>query len=71
MQMAVSFECDSVIHGYHIYKEIWEASHNEMLNCMWETGNSFDPFAVAVIRGGEIIGHLPKLISAAALLFKA
>ena len=57
MQMAASFEFDSVIRGYHIYKEIWEASHGEMLNCVWETGNSFDPFAVAVIRGGEIIGH--------------
>ena len=69
MQMAASFEFDSVIRGYHIYKEIWEASHGEMLNCVRETGNSFDPFAVAVIRGGKIIGHLPKLISAVASLF--
>ena len=26
-------------------------------------GNNFDPFAVAVIRDGEIISHVPKLIS--------
>ena len=37
---------------------------------MRETGNRFDPFAVAVIsEDGKIIGHVPKLISAAASLF--
>ena len=34
-----------------------------------DTGNSFDPFAIAVVRDGEIIGHVSKLISAAASLF--
>ena len=33
-------------------------------------GNSFDSFAVAVIRDGEIIGHVPKLISAASPQFQ-
>ena len=65
----MSFEYDSVIRGYHIYKEIWEVSHGETFDCVRETGNSFDPFAVVVIRNGEIIGHVPKLISAAASLF--
>ena len=68
--MAISFEYDSVIRGYHIYKEIREASHGEMFDCVRETGNRFDPFAVAVIsEDGKIIGHVPKLISAAASLF--
>ena len=58
VQMAVSFECDSVIRGYHIYKEIWEASQGETFHCMRETGNTFDPFAVAVVRDGEIISHM-------------
>ena len=70
MQMATSFECDLVIRGYHIYKEIWEASYGEMFHCMRETGNSFDPFAVTVVRDGEIIGHVPKLISAASSQFQ-
>ena len=39
-------------------------SHGETFDCVRETGNMFDPFAVAVIRDGEIIGHVPKLISA-------
>ena len=54
------FDCDSVIRGHHIYKKVWEASHSEMLNCIWESGNSFDPFAVAVVRGGKIICHMSK-----------
>ena len=70
MQMATSFEYDLVIHGYHIYKEIWEARYGEMFHCMRETGNSFDPFAVTVVRDGEIIGHVPKLISAASSQFQ-
>ena len=44
---------------------------------MREIGNAFDPFAVAVVRDGEIIVHrdgeiigcMPKLISATCLLF--
>ena len=61
MQMATSFECYWVIRGYNIYGD-W----GSQLHCMRETGNSFDLFAVAVVSDGEIIGHVPKLISAAA-----
>ena len=31
-----------------MYKEVWEASHGEMLSCARETRNVFDPFAVCV-----------------------
>ena len=55
MQMVTSFECNSVIRGYHIYKEIWEASYGETFHCMRETGNSFDPFAVARIGGNALL----------------
>ena len=58
-----------MIRGYHIYKEIWEASHGEMFDCMRETGNSLDPFAVPVIRDGKIIGHVSKLITIGTSLF--
>ena len=33
-------------------------------------GNNFDPFAVAVIRDGEIISHVLKLISTASPQFQ-
>ena len=44
-------------------------SHGEIFDSVREAGNRFDPFAVAVIsKDGEIIGHMPKLISAVASL---
>jgi len=55
--------------GYHIYKEVWEASLGETMVCAIESENAFDPFAVSVVRDGEIIGHVPRKISAACSLF--
>ena len=43
--------------GYHVYKDVWEASHGELLNCTRETGNSFDPFSVCVEKHGNIVSH--------------
>ena len=51
------FTSESVICGYHIYKEVWEANLGETTVCAIESGNAFDPFAVSVVRDGEIIGH--------------
>ena len=61
----VSSESDLVIRGYRIYRLIWVASYGET----FEMGNIFCPFAVTVVRDGEIISHVPKLISAACSLF--
>jgi len=63
------FCCDSAVRGYHQYKDIWEASYGEVLNCVRETENSFDPFAVSIIKDGEIVGHVPTKISATCSLF--
>ena len=55
-------------------KEILEASYGETFHCMGETancsGNSFDLFAVAVIRDDEIISYVLKLISVASPQFQ-
>ena len=51
---------DSDVRGYHVYKDVWEASHGELLNCERETGNSFDPFAVCVKKHDDIVGHVSK-----------
>ena len=32
----------SEVMGYHIYQDIWEARHGEILGCFRETGNIFD-----------------------------
>ena len=64
-----SLHRDSVIRGYHVYKEIWEASCGQVFPCLREVGNAFDPFAVSVVRDGDIIGHVPRKISATCSLF--
>ena len=40
------------------YLEVWEASHGEVLDCIRETGNAFDPFAVCVKKDDELVGHV-------------
>ena len=53
-----------MIRGYHVYnKDIWEAVLDEELPCQRELGNLADPFAVAVIRDGVVVGHVPNKIS--------
>jgi len=52
--------------GYHVYKEIWEASWGQAFPCLQEVGNAFDPFAISVVQDSDIIG---QNISAACSLF--
>ena len=68
-----SFTANSMIRGYHVYKEIWEPTIGEELCCEREVGNPKDPLAVAVIKpiAGEntIVGHVPRNISSLCSLF--
>ena len=47
------------MHGYHIYERIWNATIGEELLCERELNNEKDRCAVAVIKNGIILGHLP------------
>ena len=50
--------------GYHVYQDVWEADHGEILRCFQETENAFDPFTVCVKKDAEVVGHVPRNISA-------
>ena len=64
------FFVDSVIRGFHIYKDIWDPEVGELLMCRQEFGNLHDPYAVSVIRGDEVIvGHVPRKISSLCYFF--
>ena len=63
------FCCDSEIMGYHVYQDVWEADHGEILRCFRETGTAFDPFAVCVKKDAELVGHVPRKISAICSIF--
>ena len=47
-----------MVHGNHVYKNIWSAEKGENLKCVRETSNHFDPFAVAVVI--DTTGTCPK-----------
>ena len=54
-----SMEITSYIKGYHIYKNIWTPTQAEKLVGEMEPQNPVDKYAVAVKKGGIIVGHLP------------
>ena len=42
---------------------MWTPYIGEQLSCAVDSGNSEDPYAVAVQKDGETIGHVPRTIS--------
>ena len=62
-------ERNSCVHGYHVYKDIWNAVIGEELVCEREPDNKSDRYAVAVRKDRIIIGHLPRKISRTCSLF--
>ena len=58
-----TFQKESCVRGYHIYRELWDAVVGEELECQRERGNATDMYAVAVIKDCTIVGHLPRKIS--------
>ena len=44
----MSFAITSVVHGYHVYKDIWEAEISSELPCSPEPDNHKDCYAVVV-----------------------
>ena len=60
---------DCCIRGYHVYREFWEATIGEQLQCVREGSNLKDRYAVAVIKDDRVVGHLPKLLSVGCSVF--
>ena len=50
----------SYVRGYHDYKDLWTPHVGQTLATMAETTNPLDRFAVAVLLGDDMVGHLPK-----------
>ena len=51
----------AMVRDCRVYKEVWCAAVGEELSCMREVENYRDLFAVAVVRLGVIISHIPSL----------
>ena len=61
-----SYQKASVVKGHHVCKVIWTPEVGEELPDNREYGNEH---AVAVLKDGEIVGHLPSTISRGSWFF--
>ena len=59
-----SFTIDSMIRGYHVYKDVWSSFIGEVPSCRHDVRNHHDRFAVAVCKGTTVVGHVIRKISA-------
>ena len=60
--MACEKEMACCVRGYHVYKDMWATATDEVLVCRREPTNTADRYAVAVIKGETVVGHLPRKI---------
>ena len=61
--VAHTFRIESAVRGYHVYRELWTPTNGEYLGTRMERDNPHDNFAVAVVRGEAIVGHIPRGVS--------
>ena len=54
-----SYQKVSVVRGHHIYKVVWTPEVGEILHLRTEEGNEHNEHAVAVVKDGLIVGHVP------------
>ena len=72
--MVFTFSNETVVRGYRVYKEIWEATIDGVeLLCKREIGNAHNPFAIAIKKitpmRNVTVGHTPRVISSVCLVF--
>ena len=65
----MTFTFSSCVRGYHVYKDVWNPSVGETVNCEREGRNPEYPYAVALRKDGIIVGHVPRTISCVCTLF--
>ena len=62
-------EIPSCIRGFHVYKDTWVPTMEEVLQCQRDRRNNRDRYATSVIKDGNVVGHLPQKISKICSLF--
>ena len=53
----------SVIRGHHVYKIVWTPYIDEGLCLEVEDGNEKVRHAVAIVKNGMIVGHMPRVLA--------
>ena len=57
------FQLEGVVRGHHIYKNVWTPAIGEHLSLQQEPDNSYDSFAVTVMKEGDVVGRVPRELS--------
>ena len=63
------FAISSAVRGYHVYHDIWDVLIGEELPCQWEADNFADSFDVAVVKSGNIVGHVPSVTDCIIIMY--
>ena len=63
LNSVISFTFNEYISGYHVYRDVWSPQENEILDCSLESTNRHDPNAVAILKNGLIVGHVPRTLA--------
>ena len=58
-----TFAFISAVRGYHVYQHVSTPSIGQKLVAKREFNNTMDKQAVKVVKGDEIVGHLPRKFS--------
>ena len=53
-------EAISCVKGFHVYGDIRTSFVGETLACEQECGNPNDPYEVAIKKGSEVVGYVPR-----------
>ena len=61
--MVTTFRIESTVRGHHVYKAAWSPYIGEELPVQREVNNIHNDFAVAVLKNGNTVGHVPREIS--------
>ena len=57
------FLYEDVIRGHHVYKAIWSPLCREFLQVAKEPSHPMDRYAVGVMKGETVVGHVPRSIA--------
>ena len=66
--MARELELESMVRGYHMCKGVWCAAVGEELSRVREVNYRY-PLAVAVMRSGVVVSHIPRKILSICSIF--
>jgi hypothetical protein len=67
--MAATYEFNSAIRGYHVYRDNWTPVEGEILKAQREHNNPRDKYAIALLKESAIVGHVPREISKTVAFF--